>query len=264
VALGCLVIAGGLSAVFSGRHRDAKRHQPVRPSSPPTSTSSRPSSWRPVAPATTVPAETPVQQRYDAGFETGFSSAANKAMMTRAESFRLPSPAVGGGWPVLPLSGTPEGWTEVFLKGLLDIHFAHQSRIALAAWLVAEEAPDLMPGIPPAFQDRALTVTLLDPGITGQLSPLPPANQWLVYAKAGVRWWTSDLEVQLEPQWQQMIDAGWQPPDMRAAVEVVTGTLTVAEGTTKTKRRFSVVVQIGSARWRHGYGTVLVSDWKES
>ena len=70
--------------------------------------------------------------------------------------------------------------------------------------------------------------------------------------------------MQLEPQWQQMIDAGWQPPDIRAAVEDVSGVLTITRGTASTKRRFSLVIQVGSAHWRDGYGTVLVSDWKVS
>ncbi len=72
----------------------------------------------------------------------------------------------------------------------------------------------------------------------------------------------SDLEVQLNPQWQQMIDAGWQPPDIRAAVEDVSGMLTTKRHKTVSTGRFSMVVQVGSARWDDGYGTVLVSDWR--
>ena len=67
--------------------------------------------------------------------------------------------------------------------------------------------------------------------------------------------------MQLDPQWQQMIDAGWQPPDIRAAVEDISGLLTITGRRVSTTRRFSLVVQVGSGRWRDGYGTVLVSDW---
>ena len=45
--------------------------------------------------------------------------------------------------------------------------------------------------------------------------PCPAAGQWAADASNGVRWTVSDLEVQLDPQWQKMIDAGWQPPDIR-------------------------------------------------
>ena len=105
---------------------------------------------------------------------------------------------------------------------------------------------------------------MLEPGITGQTSPIPPAGEWSADAEAGVHWSVSDLEVQLEPEWQQMIEAGWQPADVRAAVEDVTGILSVTTATAKTTKRFSMVVQVGSAHWHDGYGSVLVSDWAES
>jgi hypothetical protein len=180
---------------------------------------------------------------------------------TRAETWSLPGPAIAGGWPDLALSETPDGWATEFASGLLDIDFAHQSCGALGAWLVAEEAPDLLPGIPSTFSNRALYVSLLEPAIIGQPSPVPSPGQWRADAAAGVRWSASDLEVQLDPQWQQMIDAGWQPPDIRAAVEDVSGVLTITRRSVSTKRRFSLVIQVGSGRWRDGYGTVLVSDW---
>ena len=132
--------------------------------------------WRPVAPATTVPEGTPVQQQYDKGFEEGFSSPANEAMLHRAEALALPGPAIAGGWPDLAVSETPDGWATEFASGLLDINFARQSRSALGAWLVAEEAPDLMPGIPAAFSERALYVSLLEPAIIGQAIAAPLAE----------------------------------------------------------------------------------------
>jgi hypothetical protein len=264
LVLGALVIACGLAVVLSGRGHPATGHLAGEGSFTSTTLSGPVSGWRPVAPATIRPGNTPVQEQYDDGFETGFSSAANRAMIARADSLELPSPAIGDGWPELPTANTPEGWATEFVTGLLDINFARQSRSALAAWLVAEEAPDLMPGIPPSLEERTLYVSLLDPGITGQPSPLPSAGVWRAGAEAAVRWTVADLHTQLEPQWQQMIEAGWQPLDVRAAVEDVSGILTVAEGTGTTKRRFSMVLQIGSAHWSDGYGSVLVSDWKES
>ncbi len=203
-----------------------------------------------------------MQQQYDRGFETGFSSASNEAMMSEAEALPISLPAVAGGWPALRPSETPEGWAAEFVGGLLDIDFAHESRDALGGWLVATEAPDLMPGIPARFADRALYVSVLEPGVTGQPSPVPSAGQWQADASAGVRWVVSGLDVQLNPQWQQMIDSGWQPPDVRAAVEDVSGVLTTSQGKTKTAKSFSLVIQVGSARWQEGYGTVLVSAGK--
>jgi hypothetical protein len=264
LVLGALIIGAGLVGVLNGGHRATASSHPTRQTDSSTTTSVPAGGWHPVASATTLPEGSPVQQQYDKGFELGFSSASNVGMMNRAEALALPGPAIDGGWPDLPVSQTPDGWATEFVAGLLDINFARQSRNALGAWLVAEEAPDLLPGIPTGFRDRALYVSLLSPGIIGQSSPLPSPSQWRADAEASVRWRASDLAVQLEPQWQQMIDAGWQPPDLRAAVEDVSGVLTITRGNATTTRRFSLVVQVGSARWRDGYGTVLVSDWKES
>jgi hypothetical protein len=263
LVLGALVIAGGLVAVATGHQAAAPGHVGREPASSTTSPPP-PGGWHAVVPETTVPQETPVQQQYDEGFEEGFSSPGNAALMKRAESLTLPAPAIGGGWPELPASQTPDGWAEEFVSGLLDVDFARESRNAVGAWLVAEEAPDLMPGIPAGFGDQTLYVSVLDPGIVGQPSMLPSPGQWRADAVAGVSGSVSQLDTQLEPQWQQMIDAGWQPVDIRAAVEDVSGVLAITRGKATTTERFSVVVQVGSARWRDGYGTVLVSDWKET
>ena len=128
-ALGTAVIAGGLAVVVTGGHRAASSHGIRKTASSTTTTSSIPKGgWHPVAPATTVAEGTPVQQQYDKGFEEGFSSPANEAMLHRAEALALPGPAIAGGWPDLALSETPDGWVAEFTSGLLDINFARQSR----------------------------------------------------------------------------------------------------------------------------------------
>jgi hypothetical protein len=262
--VGALIIAGGITAVVTGAHRAAARSHALQQGVSSTTSFLPPGGWNPVAPATTVPDETPVQQHFDEAFEEGLSSASNEAMMARAEALALPGPAIAGGWPDLPDSETPDGWAAEFVAGLLDINFVHQSRNALGAWLVAQEAPDLMPGIPNAFEERALFVSLLEPGLIGEPSPVPSPSQWHAEAAADLRWSATQLQTQLEPQWQSMIDAGWQPPDIRAAVEDISGVLRITRGKATATRRFSMVIQVGSAHWHDGYGTVLVSSWKES
>lgn len=220
--------------------------------------------WQPVAPATTVPSDSPVQQQYDQGFEQGFSTASNRAQLAEIETLKLPAPAVGGGWPDLPPAYTPESWTAEFVAGLLDIDFSRQTRSGLGAWLVAEQAPDLMPGIPEGAQLGTLYATVMDPNLTGQPSPIPPAAVWQANAAEGVRWSVSNLEVQLDPGWQSMIAAGWQPVDLYASVEDVSGTLTITQASSRTQRSFSLQLQLGSAHWHPGYGSALVSSWEES
>lgn len=260
---GALLIVGGVLAAVTGRTNAAVARL-GQPATNVTSTTISPIGEAAFAPETTVPADTPVQQQYDAGFGQGLSSASNKAMMARAETLELPSPAVAGTWPRLATSNAPDGWTREFVTGLLDINFSTQPRSSLASWIVAQTAPDLMPGIPTAFQNRALYVSVMVPSITGQPSPAPSEGQWTADAASGVRWAVSQLEVQLDPQWQSMVDAGWQPRDLRAVVEDVSGVLTITQAKTVTSKRFSLVVQVGSAAWHDGYGTVLVSNWEES
>ncbi len=267
------ILIGGIIASVGNRPHSTHHGHPATQTSgssaspvapQPTPSSSLPGGWQPVSPATTVPSDSPVQQQYDQGFEQGFSSAANRAQLAEIETLSLPAPAITGSWPALPPAYTPEGWTRQFVAGLLDVDFARQSRSGLGAWLVAEEAPDLMPGIPVGAQLGSLYATVMDPAITGQPSPIPPAAIWQANAAAGVRWSVSNLEVQLDPAWQSMIDAGWQPVDLYASVEDVSGTLTITHGSSSAHRTFSMVVQLGSAHWHPGYGTALVSGWKES
>ena len=265
------VVAAGLVVIVTSSRGDV---QPTRPGRTGAAAASHPPSARAasgpgqvaaVSPETTIPEDTPVQQYYDQGFQQGFASPGNQALLAHLQALDLPRPAVAGGWPALPVADTPGAWVREFVPGLLDIDFAHQSRDALGAWLTAEEAPDLMPGIPPGNRYGELYATLLEPAVTGQASPIPTATQWQADAAAGVRWTVTSLQVQLDPQWQSMIDAGWQPRDLRAAVEDVSGMLTQTGGIGGGDvHRFSLVLQVGSAHWHEGYGSVLLSGWKES
>jgi hypothetical protein len=260
--LGALFAVGAVVAALTANHRPSVPRATTRHHHTPTVAPA--GGWQPVAPATTIPPASPVQQQYDQGFAQGFASPANRAMFAAGEQLSLPGPAITGGWPTLAASDTPGGWTRSFVDGLLDIDFAAEHRSALGGWLVAQEAPDLMPGIPRGFADRTLYLSVLDPSAMSQPTPIPSTSQWQADAASGVRWTVSALQVELDPQWQQMVDAGWQPPDLRADVEDVSGTLTATGPTVTTTHQFSMVVQVGSARWHPGYGTVLVSNWKES
>lgn len=229
---------------------------------PPERAAGRAGSWRPVPPATTVPADTPVQAHYDQGFERGFASPANRTKLAALADLALPRPAVSGGWPALRPAQTPGAWAAEWVTGLLSIDFAARTRTDLAAWLVAESAPDLMPGVPPAARAATLVATVCDPGLTGQPSPIPDPARWATDARDHLRWSVTHLQVQLDPGWQAMIAAGWQPRDLRAGVEDVTGVLEGRHAHSGvTRRRFSIVVQVGSAAWHPGYGTVLISAW---
>jgi len=71
------------------------------------------------------------------------------------------------------------------------------------------------------------------------------------------------LLIQPDPQWMEILAAGWQPTDERFGVEDVSGQLTVKRAGASFSLRFSLAVYTGSAHWHPGYGTVLVDNWTE-
>jgi hypothetical protein len=213
------------------------------------------------APVTAVPDGSPAQQQYDQAFSDNLGSLPG---MATAQAFVVAEPAVAGGWPELPVQVTPERWAGAFVAGLLSVDYAHQSRAALAGWLQAQEAPELLPGVPASVADKVLSISVLDPALFGgQPTPVPTAAQWAAAARAEVRRTVSNVLVQVDPGWAQMTAAGWQPADVRMTEEDVSGALTVNEGRSTTVHRFSVQIIVGSARWHDGYGTVAVSGWQE-
>ncbi len=215
-----------------------------------------------VAPATTIPALTSVQMQYDQAFQNSFS--ANSQQNAQVLALSLPSPAIGGGWPNLPIAETPESWAASFVVGLLDINFSGQSRASLGSWLEAEEAPEDLPGLSAELQNRTLYVSLLEPGITQQSSPIPSAAIWNSNAASGVVWSVNGLKSSVDPNWQKMIDAGWQPRDLRMTTLDVSGFLGVTQNGVTTEHLFSMTLVVGSAQWHNGYGSVLVGNWSES
>jgi hypothetical protein len=216
-------------------------------------------SWH--TPVTAAAPGTPVEEQYDQAFSQGLGSLSG---MAAAQALAVPPPAVVGGWPALAVEITPERWAQVFTAGLLNVDFARQSRTALGAWLQAQEAPELMPGVPSGAADKILLISLLDPAMFGgQPTPVTSSSQWAVNARAGVRQTVSDLLVQADPAWAQMIAAGWQPSDVRMTEEDVSGLVKVHQPSGVTSHHFRLQVIVGSSRWREGYGTVAVSGWQE-
>jgi hypothetical protein len=265
---GLAVIVVGLIGMAGGTGRPG-REATIAPSAPgpphaqhPSSGTSSPAPglvWH--TPVTAVPPGTPVQEQYDQAFSQGLGSLSG---MAAAEALAVPSPTAARGWPDLAIQVTPERWAEVFTAGLLDVDFARQSRAALAAWLQAEEAPELIPGVPSGVADKVLFISLLDPGLFGgQPTPILSSSQWAANARAGVRQTVSNLIVQADPAWAQMTAAGWQPTDVRMTEEDVSGLVEVHQESRVASHPFTMQLIVGSARWHDGYGTVAVSGWQE-
>ena len=218
--------------------------------------------WSPVPPATLVPSDTPVQQSYDQALEQGLAASPTIAA---AEAASIPAPAVSAAWPPVGPTEDPEAWTEDFVSELLDIDFSRQSRDGLGAWVSAEEAPELLPGVPASVQNKMLYLSLFDAGaVGGNGSPVPDQQDWSALARQGVVWSISDVNVSPDTQWSQILTSGWEPIDERFAVEEVSGVLTATRRGARAEHSFSVQAYLGSAHWQEGYGTALVDDWVES
>lgn len=215
----------------------------------------------PTPPLTDTPTETPLQQQYDAALASGLRSSPSVEI---AEHARAPLPAFSLSWPPLGVGNTPEQWASEFTAGMLDIDFTHQSRPGLAAWLSAEAAPELLPGIPQQIQEKVLYLSVFDASALGDASPIPDQLTWDRDARSGVRWSVSDVLVEPDLAFARIVASGWEPVDERFAAEDVSGVLTVTVGRSKRRRDFSMTVYVGSALWHPGYGSVVVDGWKEN
>ncbi len=258
VAVAAAVLVAGLAFTLTsgGGHRKAAR--PPATSLTTTSLATPGLSWQ--TPDTVVASQSPVQVADDQQLA---QESAQDPGLAQLEAMKVPAPAISGGWPRLAVANSPETWATEFVTGLLDINYARQSRTALGPWLQAEEAPLLIPGIPASATDKELYATVLDPSLV-QIAgpPIATPSQWATNARSDVRQTVGDLLTQTDPQWQQVISSGWQPPDARSAVIDVSGLLTVTRGSKSTVTHFTIAVGTGSARWHAGYGTAEVEEWQ--
>jgi hypothetical protein len=269
VALLFVVTVAALRARASNRSVEPPvTVSPVRPAAPPVpplpaaTPTAGAMTWH--TPVTAALAGTPIQQEYDQAFAQGLGT---QTGMHTAQSLAVPAPAITGGWPALLPATTPERWAGEFVSGLLDVDYGRMSLSGLGAWVDAQEAPELLPGVPAAAADKMLYISLFDPGLFGgQPTPVASATQWLALRQAGARQSAGDLLVQTDPAWAQMVAAGWQPTDARTTELDVSGVLTIRSATSSSvvTHHFGLQVIVGSARWHDGYGTVATAGWEET
>jgi hypothetical protein len=212
--------------------------------------------------ATTHPPLSAVQEQIDAEL----ARAVTPASISAAQQSTVPTPAASAAYPSIPAvdRSDPSAYVLAFATELLDTDYATESRAELLAWAEHEEAPNTLPGVPASVAGKALVLSLADPDIPGATpSPTPSAAQWASDGQRGEVQSVSDLQVEVDPDWTQIISEGWQPADARMTIEVVTGTMTIStDGQAAPPQSFSLTVTLGTAAHvRSGYGAVAVGDW---
>ena len=185
--------------------------------------------------------------------------------LAQLEAMKVPAPAISGGWPTCPWpTARRRGLTE-FVTGLSRRQLLPASRDRRSArGCKPKRRRCSSPASRPAPPTKSSIATVLDPGLVQVAGPpIATASQWAANARSGVRQTVSDLLIQSDPGWQQVISSGWQPPDARTAVIDVSGLLTChAEVSKTTITHFTMAVGTGSARWHPGYGTAEVDEWQ--
>jgi hypothetical protein len=263
------VLAVSSAVVLVGSHRGGPRAGAPANGQPPAGTTRKartrtttPPRQR-LAPTSIEKApQSALQQQIDAEL----AQAETPAAIAAALRTNVPAPAVSTAYPSVPTAdrGDPGAYATAFTTELLDTNFAVQSRGALLAWAEHEEAPNTLPGVPSSVARKALVLSLADPDLPGgSLSPVPSAAQWIAYAENGVSQSVTDVQAEVDPDWTNIISQGWQPRDPLMTIEVVTGTLTVANnGVAAAPEPFSLTLTLGSAAHaRAGYGAVAAADW---
>jgi hypothetical protein len=250
------LVAGLALTLTSGNgHRRAAHPAPATTS---TTTSLAAEGLSPQTPDTVAPSGGPEQEQVDQNLAQG-----QLPDLPHLEAVKVPQPAISGGWPKLPIATAPETWAQTFVAALLDIRYSQQSRSALGSWLQAQEAPYLLPAVPASVADKILLLSVLDPQLVQSAgSPIVSSAHWNADAKAGVRQAVSNLLVQPDPGWQQLVASGWQPTDARMDILDLTGLLTITNGSHNHVEHFALSVSVGSARWHPGYGTISIDEWR--
>ena len=253
-----LVVGLALTLTSGGGHRKAARPAPAT-SLTTTSLATPGLSWQ--TPDTVVASQSPVQVADDQQLA---QESAQDPGLAQLEAMKVPAPAISGGWPRLAVANSPETWATEFVTGLLDIDYARPVANRARPMAAGRRGAAAHPR-DPGQRRRQRAVRHRSRSRGWYRSPGRPsqlASQWASNARSGVRQTVSDLLTQSDPQWQQLISSGWQPPDARSAVIDVSGLLTVTRGSKSTITHFTMAVGTGSARWHAGYGTAEVEEWR--
>jgi len=152
-------------------------------------------------------------------------------------------------------------YARAFVRELLDVDFATESRSELLAWTNLNTAP--MPLVPIPQRLTTLYLTWLLRGGEGS-SPVPSQAVWNQLATEHVTWHASDVQTTTRSTWTNVLADGFDPPDARMDLLTVTGNLTVLQPDhAPLTVSFSLHLDTGTGMYETGFGTSSVDHWIE-
>jgi hypothetical protein len=178
------------------------------------------------------------------------------------------APVTSSNYPAIPAAGStnPDSYAKVFATELFTRDYRTATRAQLIAWAQWEDSPLRSPNYPQADWSKVLVDSLTD--LTwddASETPIPADGPWLALRSESARDTVSDVRAELDPQWEQQIAAGYQPPDGLATVRDVSLTVTrhvvVAGRPSVSRFAVSLAVQLGTAARGAGYGVAATNNY---
>jgi hypothetical protein len=178
------------------------------------------------------------------------------------------APATSSNYPAIPAAGSanPDSYAKAFATELFTRDYRTATRAQLIAWAQYEDSPLHSPNYPQADWSKVLVDSLTD--LTwddASDTPIPAGGPWLALRSESARDTVRDVRVELDPQWEQQIAAGYQPPDELATARDVSLTVTrhvvVAGRPSVSRFAVSLALQLGTAARGDGYGVAATNNY---
>lgn len=210
-------------------------------------------------PATAPPASSPSDL-------TSSSPAAPATDVRSWNAIHAIAPATSRAYPPVPAAARrdPTAYARAFASELFTRDYS-VDRQQLVSWAQYEDAPLRAANYPSADWSKVLVDSLTDLTWDDAVdTPIPADGQWLALRAEQGRDTVSRLRVTPDPQWEQQVADGYQPPDPLATARDVT--LTVTRRTTVSGHvvtaRFdvSLALQLGTSQ-RGGYGVAVTNNY---
>jgi hypothetical protein len=178
------------------------------------------------------------------------------------------TPAVSKAYPAIAASARrdPDAYARAFATELFTRDYRAADRGDLMSWAQYENAPLRSPNYPRADWTKVLVDSLTD--LTWDAAddtPIPADGPWLAARSEHAKDSVSTVKVSLDPQWEQQVANGYQPPDPLTTVRDVS--LTVTEHAEAAGRpsvstfAVSLSLQLGSSSSADGYGVAATNNY---